>query len=245
MTNPNCPQVGLMKGEFMKRKKPIIRISVLVAILSVVALVLAMAATAHGAASPTISTDKTKYSLGETMVISGSGFTANGAVDITVLRPDHETDTLPPVTADANGSFQTTYTPPMIPGRYKITATDRSDTAKTAATEADNIGYSKRVYNKADTTYAGGAGEWTTGNAGSNYLENQWAFYQYQITGVTHDSVPSFDVDFNHFQSTKNAIFVDAFSNFRACVDSPSGTTYQSGPNEGLRWYALPSNLHH
>ena len=70
------------------------------------------------------------------MTIAGSGFTANGTVNISVLRTDRNTDTLS-ATADGSGGFTTVYNPPLIPGRYKITATDGTNTATTAATEAD------------------------------------------------------------------------------------------------------------
>jgi hypothetical protein len=96
----------------------------------------APAAAATDTATASITTDKTKYSIGESMTITGAGFTPGGPVTVTVLRPDHETDTLPTVTADGSGGFTTTYAPPSIPGRYKITATDGTNTAKTAATEA-------------------------------------------------------------------------------------------------------------
>ncbi|MCK4222133.1 MAG: hypothetical protein KAX25_04615, partial [Dehalococcoidia bacterium] len=136
---------------------------------------------------PTITTDKTKYSLGETMVISGSGFTPDGAVNITVLRPDHETDTLPPVSTDAVGSFQTSYTPPIIPGRYKITATDGIDSAKTAVTEAD-AGYGlygfqvKQKGGNGDITYG-----WSKGNLQKLWAEGEWVPYQFVVTGVQTD----------------------------------------------------------
>jgi hypothetical protein len=82
------------------------------------------------------------------------------------------------------------------------------------------IGYSKGVYEKKTIAPGDTTGEWTTGNAGSFYLENQWAYYQYMVTGITTATgVPSFDVTFNHFQSGTNAIFVDAFANFRACLN--------------------------
>src|SRR5439155_23733669 len=67
-------------------------------------------------ATTIISTDKTKYSVGEPMTIAGSGFTANGTVNISVLRTDRNTDTLS-VTADGSGGFTTVYNPPLIPGR--------------------------------------------------------------------------------------------------------------------------------
>jgi len=97
----------------------------------------APAEVATGTAS--ITTDKTKYSLGESMIITGTGFTPNGPVTVAVLRPDKVTDTLPTVTADGSGAFTTVYNAPLIPGRYKITATDGTNTAKTAATEADAV----------------------------------------------------------------------------------------------------------
>ena len=97
----------------------------------------APAEAATGTAS--ITTDKTKYSLGESMTITGAGFTPDGPVAVAVLRPDHVTDALPTVTADGSGGFVTVYAPPSIPGRYKITATDGTNAAKTAATEADAV----------------------------------------------------------------------------------------------------------
>ncbi len=188
--------------------------------------------------TPTLSTDKDKYSVGDTMIITGTNFTPNGTVTVTVLRPDHATDTLPDITADANGGFVTNYVPSDFtspePGRYKLTATDGTNAAKTAATEADAIGYNKGVYNKGTTSPSDNTGVWTTGNAGSHYLENQWAYYQYEITGVPNSSgIPSFDVSFNHFQSNTNALFIDAFANFRVCVDC-TDQSHSSGPQQGM-----------
>ena len=117
----------------------------IIAILAVVASVLVLALNGSGGTSTvadtiaTITTDQTKYSVGETMTITGASFTADGLVDIAVLRPDHELDTLPTLTADGSGGFTTTYAPLAIPGRYKITATDGTNTAKTAVTEADAV----------------------------------------------------------------------------------------------------------
>src|SRR5579864_987950 len=132
----------------------------------------------------TIVTSQKFYSVGETMTVLGKGFTPGVGIAISVLRPDHQTDVVNGTIADGTGSFSSNYTPPLMPGRYKITATDGTNSATTATTEADSIGFNKAVYDKNDQTYAGGAGHWTTGNAGSNYLEGQWAFYQYEVTGV-------------------------------------------------------------
>src|SRR5262249_48840584 len=51
---------------------------------------------------------------------------------------DHTVQTLTTPT-NADGTFSVVYTPPPIPGRYKITATDGIHTAETATTEADAI----------------------------------------------------------------------------------------------------------
>ena len=169
-------------------------------------------------ATATVTMSKTRYSVGESMQILGAGFTPGAGITLTVQRPDKIVDNVAGVAADSNGTFKATYNPPYQPGRYRITATDGTNTAISAVTEADAIGFNKGVYNKGATAYNDTTGTWTTGNAGSNYLENQWAYYQYQITGVT-TTVPDFDIAFNHYQSNVNALFVDAFANFRACVD--------------------------
>ena len=145
--------------------------------------------TATGTAS--ITTDKTKYSLGESMIITGAGFTPNGPVTVTVLRPDHETDTLSPVTADGSGGFTATYAPPSIPGRYKITATDGTNTAKTAATEADVFGANLdqcrngQASSPANCDNAPGPLGWENGNAGASnahYSEGQSIPYRLVIS---------------------------------------------------------------
>ena len=120
-----------------------------------------------------ITTDQTKYSVGEPMTITGAGFTPSGPVDIAVLRPDHETDTLPTVTADSLGEFSTVYNPPVIPGRYRITATDGTNTAKTAVTEADAASADLDQCRKGtaadpnDCLELGGGVGWVNGNVGA------------------------------------------------------------------------------
>ena len=179
-----------------------------------------------------ITTSQKQYSVGEGMVVLGSGFTPQVTITLSVERPDHLIDIVPGVVTDTSGVFTATYTPPLEPGRYKFTATDGANSANTATTGADNIGYNKGVYKKANNSYAGGAGTWTTGDAGSNYLEGQWAFYQYEITGLGATPV-STDVTYNHFQSNTSAIFIDAFANFRACVDCIDSSN-TSGPSKGM-----------
>ncbi|MCJ7576191.1 MAG: hypothetical protein MUO80_05915, partial [Dehalococcoidia bacterium] len=165
--------------------------------------------------SPSITTDKTKYTLGETMVISGIGFTAGGTVNIEVLRPDHEIDLLPSVTTDGAGSFQTSYTPPIIPGRYKITATDGTDTAKTAATEADAVNFDLIAFgvktNAAGTlvTEIG----WGRGNSDKGWREGDWVPVKLVMTGVQSSypnlvGFPDIYIGFD-FTSNSDCRFVD------------------------------------
>ena len=197
---------------------------------------------------PSITTDKTKYSVGEGMVINGSGFTPDSLITISVLRPDHETDMVPNVISDATGSFTVIYVPSIaLPGRFKITATDGVNNAATAATEADAVGYDKAGYDKGSAT-------WGTGNQ-SGYSENDWVQYQYTITGVT-GTVPNFNVVFDDHDSS--VIFIDALTNFRFAVDAPmvaSESVLDNGVSEppatdggvdahGNSWYAfVPLNI--
>ena len=83
---------------------------------------------------------------------------------------------------------------------------------------ADPVGINKGMYKKGATTAEDTTGNWTTGNAGSKYSENQWAFYQYQIDGLVTGTVPP-DYDIFWDFSVGSSIFVDAIANLRACID--------------------------
>src|SRR5437870_1916062 len=164
-------------------------------------------------ATTIISTDKTKYSVGEPMTIAGSGFTANGTVNISVLRPDRSTDTLS-VTADGSGGFTTVYNPPLIPGRYKITATDGTNTATTAATEADAAAADLDQCRNGDASSptncvdAPGGEGWANGNAGaqdSHYVEGYSIPYRMTFTGVTAGTW-TVDLGYDTTHSSKHAI---------------------------------------
>ena len=89
----------------------------------------------------TITTDKKRYYVGETMYISGSGFGSGSAINFSVVIPDKSVEYPAGVTADSSGSFlNAPYTPTnALPGRYRITATDGTASATTATTEADAI----------------------------------------------------------------------------------------------------------
>src|SRR5579863_2718109 len=175
-----------------------------------------------GYTTASITTDQKLYSVGQTMTVNGTGFSTNAQITLTVLRPDKITDYVTGVFTDGSGNFTATYTPSVLePGRYMFTDTDGQNSANTASTEADAISYGKGVYNKGALVYNDTTGGWTTGNAGKNYTEDQWAYYQYNIAGVGNSAAttPSFDVTYDFFQSATHAAFVDAFANFRICID--------------------------
>jgi len=100
----------------------------------------AVTASTVAAIGTVVNTDKKKYSVGEPIIISGAGYSVYAPVSVSVLRPDHQTDSLS-ATTDVAGKFTVTYTPPGESGRYKITATDGFNSANTATTEADQIGF--------------------------------------------------------------------------------------------------------
>ena len=173
-----------MKTENLKVNRATAATIVAIVLISVLMALPLAAVTADD--SPTITTDKTKYSLGETIVISGSGFTPDDTVNIEVQLPGNNgVDTLPPVSTDDAGAFQTTYYPPMIPGRYKITATDGIDTAKTAVTEADALGYQLVSFGVAsnDGVTIDDIG-WARGNSDKVWHEGAWVPVKLYITGV-------------------------------------------------------------
>jgi len=144
-------------------------------ILSVIGLAMMVLPTvARAADGASISTDKTKYAVGEQMVISGIRFTRGGTVTVAVLRPDHNAEVTTP-TAHAAGAFSTLYTPaPSIPGRFKITVTDGVNAATTAATKADGVGVDfKQAANK-DNPYPQGSVHWI----GSILQANDSIYYE-------------------------------------------------------------------
>jgi hypothetical protein len=87
---------------------------------------------------PTVTTDKTDYSPGETVHIFGSGF-APGPITLTVTRPDGQVDTIPNVEADSDGKFTATYQLNGIEGTYTVRATDSlGQTAQTTFTDTSS-----------------------------------------------------------------------------------------------------------
>lgn len=89
-------------------------------------------------------------------------------------RPDKaiEAWTVP---ADAAGAFSTPYTPtPSIPGRFKITATDGTNVATSAATEADALGIDFKQAANNESKYGLGNVEWI----GSILQANDSIYYE-------------------------------------------------------------------
>lgn len=97
------------------------------------------AAAPANAATGTLTLANTTYTAGDWgtgLDVSGSGFTADAVVTITVETADHTAIDSHDVTADASGDFQETYTPAVVlplpaPGEtFSVTATsDQGDTS--------------------------------------------------------------------------------------------------------------------
>jgi hypothetical protein len=216
----------------MKHKKSNLLFFRLALVLFVIGLIAGIGGFVHAAdSSATITTDKTKYSLGETMIISGSGFTPEGAVTIMVQLPGNNgVYTLEPVTTDVTGTFQTPFYPPMIPGRYKITATDGIDTAKTAATEADAENEDFYGWRMSDRTpgYPDWPGQWDKGNLQKEWREGDWVSYVFVLNGYGEAPLPSgFKIRYDTLQASSGAILVDLVRNFSYKIRAPySGSGY-------------------
>jgi hypothetical protein len=91
--------------------------------------------TASALAAATITPDKGDngdYSTGDQVTLYGSNFTPNAQVTITVVTPAGTTVPISGITASDTGSFTATYGPPLIFGKYTVTATDGTNTATTS-----------------------------------------------------------------------------------------------------------------
>lgn len=212
----------------------------LVSILFVIGLIVGIAGFVHADTPPAITTDQTKYSLGDTMVISGIGFTAGGTVNIEVLRPDHEIDSLPSVTTDGAGNFQTSYTPPIIPGRYKITVTDGTNIAKTAATEAD-VGNMQLVAYSVDVDKDGNlvGVNWGRGNSAKGWIEGAWYPIILKIPnaqveyGTNLTSLPGIYISYDFYSASggKEGVYADMVRSIQIGV-----TNLDDGAHDSWGW---------
>jgi len=109
-------------------------------VLTALAVCLAFVPMLVGFSTATITTSQKQYSVGEGMVVYGTGFTPQVTITLSVERPDKLIDVVPGVTTDTSGAFTANYAPPLIPGRYNFTATDGANTANTATTGAGITG---------------------------------------------------------------------------------------------------------
>ncbi|HEX6279907.1 MAG TPA: hypothetical protein VFZ49_07810, partial [Pyrinomonadaceae bacterium] len=204
---------------------------------------------------PSVTTDQGEYAPGQIVQISGSGFAPNELVTLQIVHVDTNSFALKDefslnsydhhghdpwqVMVGADGTFASSWlVEDNSYGKTLLLTADQPATETHGALHAevtflDAIGFNKGVYNKDDFP-PDSTGDWTTGNAGSHYEEGQWVYYQYQVAGIgAGNPTPDFDIKFNHYQSNVNAIFIDAFANFRACVDCEEDS-FTSGPKEGM-----------
>jgi uncharacterized repeat protein (TIGR01451 family) len=106
-------------------------VSIIVVSLLVLSMIL-IAPKTHAAA--TIWTDKADYIPEDTVIISGSGFSPNIQVTISITRPGSTEDTIYAQT-DESGAFTCNYQLDGLTGTYAVTATDGTNTATTTFTD--------------------------------------------------------------------------------------------------------------
>ncbi|MCX7602680.1 MAG: hypothetical protein N2036_01250, partial [Bryobacteraceae bacterium] len=178
--------------------------------------VLALAWAAGLLSGGTIKTNKVNYAVGEPQIITGSGFTPNAAVHLTVKRPDKLTDTIPGVIANDKGEFSATYrpTPPALDGDYEIIAADSSKVspAAAAATKAGAANLDQCRNGNATSPNncvdLGGGSGWVNGNVGSqqgHYAEGYSIPYRMKFTGISAGTW-TVDISYDTTQSLKHAI---------------------------------------
>ena len=72
---------------------------------------------------------------------------------------------------------------------------------------------------------------WATGNLGSLYVEGDWVSYQLVLTSSSKAWGKPFDISWNFYQSSADAVFIDGFKNFQVgAVALPNG---QPVPSSG------------
>jgi hypothetical protein len=214
----------------------------------------------HGA---TIQTDKKNYAVGETMVITGTGYTANMAVEITVTRPDKKKESVLGVVADANGAFTAHYVPgePRMPGDYRIAASDSTrssttavTTAKAGAADLDQCRNGEATSPNLCADIPGSSG-WVNGNVGEkqgHYAEGYSIPYRMKFTGVSAGTW-TVDIGYDVTQSNKHAIdFLTrydwmndplhpvVFGHNAECVDPPDAFLPAFGGTAGVCDPTLP-----
>jgi hypothetical protein len=119
------------------------------------------------ASSAIVTTDKTDYAPGETVVITGSGWQPGETVDLNVHRDNNNPpDTLLTAVADADGNFQNSdlvVQQTDLGVTFLLTATGQSSgyTAETTFTDANNV---KVKAAPAGTTFTLKSTEYTSGN---------------------------------------------------------------------------------
>src|SRR5574338_350626 len=87
-------------------------------------------AVANAQAAAQISTDKSVYTTGDIVIITGTGFLPDSTIDLSITHPDYNIVSWKAM-SDENGGFETTYQLDAFAETYTITATDGLSTATT------------------------------------------------------------------------------------------------------------------
>src|SRR5437867_7477586 len=188
-------------------------------------------------AAASISTDKPDYSPEEVVTIAGSGFVANGNVDMNVTRPNGVTDSWS-VASDGGGAFTTTYQLDGITGNYTVNASDGTNSATTSFTDAagnlDQCTNGKKSPLtlepcRIDTTFS----NWVNGNANENKAHWREAeFISYRDT-LSLDAAADyvFKIQYDTVHGGKHAIdYLGSFDPTETTSATP--TTFHANNNE-------------
>ncbi|NPV09184.1 MAG: DUF11 domain-containing protein, partial [Anaerolineae bacterium] len=169
--------------------------------------------------APSVVTDKPDYAPGETVIVTGSGFTAGEQYDIPVIRPDGtivkgDGSFVPGwdvVTADGVGAFTYLYQLNGVPGDYEVRVYPVGTVALQSGTvvlPSDDLLVASTTFTDAESLsqWANGplggppgGGEWVNGNvnqAKAHYAEGDSVPYRLILTGVplgSHEVIIEWD----------------------------------------------------
>jgi hypothetical protein len=112
------------------------RARILLGIVALLAITLLVPVVVWADAQAIVWTDKQDYPPGDTVIIHGFCFLANTPVNVSVTRPDLTVGSWN-LTSDNAGNLTTSYQLDGVTGIYTVTATDGTNTATTAFTDAE------------------------------------------------------------------------------------------------------------
>jgi len=196
-----------------------------VSLLAVFVIVMGLVPLAAAAESvPTLVTDKADYAPEETVLVTGSGFTAGATYAIPVIRPDGTVvkgdGTFTPgwdaVTADASGAFVYSYQLDGVLGSYEVRV-------YAEPWDGDINGSAQIV---AATTFTDGPdykhwadipGDWKLGDLNaqnSQYFEGEVVPHYFEVGGLQANSTYTFKIYYDYYNTQQGACGFDYMAQY-------------------------------